>query len=61
MDDHAPMGRILERYDGRWAVELTFDPDRGLDTFLSTWTDREAACREGLDEMERRGLATDPP
>lgn len=48
-------GRVLEGYDGRWLVEVIFVASHGGDAFVTSWTSREAACREALDELERRG------
>ena len=48
-------GRVLEGYDGRWLVEVIFVASHGGDAFATGWTSREAACREALDELERRG------
>jgi hypothetical protein len=50
----AVAGRILEGYDGRWIVELTFGSGRATEVFVTTWADRETACREALDEIDRR-------
>jgi hypothetical protein len=52
----AVAGRILEGYDGRWVVELTDADERGSHAFVTSWSTREAACREALEELERRGL-----
>lgn len=51
-------GRALEGYDGRWVVELTFVGDEGDDVFVTGWTTREAACREALEELDRRAAAS---
>ena len=50
----AVVGRILEGFDGRWIVELTFGTGRETEVFVTNWTDREAACREALEELDRR-------
>jgi hypothetical protein len=50
----AVAGRILEGFDGRWIVELTFGTGRETEVFVTNWTDREAACREALEELDRR-------
>jgi hypothetical protein len=47
--------RVLEGYDSRWVVELTFGRGEGADAYVTAWTTREAACRAALEELERRG------
>ena len=49
----AVAGRIVEGYDGRWVVELTDADERGSRAFVTSWSTREAACREALEEVER--------
>lgn len=51
-------GRVLEGYDSRWIVELTFGAGQREDPFVTSWTSREAACQEALEELERRGSPT---
>ena len=52
----AVAGRILEGFDGRWIVELRFGSGRDTEVFVTDWADREAACRDALEELERRQL-----
>jgi hypothetical protein len=54
----AVAGRILEGYDGRWIVELTFGSGRATEVFVTDWGDREAVCLEALEELDRRQQAT---
>ena len=52
----AVSGRLLEGYDGRWVVELTGRDTTSTESFITAWGTRDAACREALAELERRGV-----
>lgn len=58
IESGAVAGRILEGFDGRWIVELTFGTGRNTEVFVTNWGDREAACREALEELDRRQQET---